>query len=41
VLAAALPAVLARRDLRSPGQSPVRTFADRLALTTAGLLSRA
>ena len=39
-LAAALPAVLARRDLRRPDRSGPRGLGDRLALTLAGLTGR-
>ena len=40
-LAAALPAVLARRDLRHPGRPDPRGLADRLAVTVAALAGRA
>ena len=40
-LAAMLPAVLARRDLRSPGVAAPRGSGDRLAVTTAAFLGRA
>ena len=40
-LAAALPAVLARRDLRRPGVVAARSTADRLAVTAAALSGRA
>ncbi len=40
-LAAALPAVLARRDLRHPGVAGLRALGDRLAVTAAALLGRA
>jgi phytoene synthase len=39
-LAAALPAVLARRDLRHPGNPAPRGLADRLAVTMAALSGR-
>ncbi len=39
-LAAALPAVLARRDLRRPGDSHPRGLGDRLAVTIAALSGR-
>ena len=39
-LAAALPAVLARRDLRHPGRSALRSGGDRFAVTMAALLGR-
>ena len=41
VLAAALPAVLARRDLRRPGVASLRALGDRLAVTMAAALGRA
>ena len=40
-LAAALPAVLARRDLRRPGTGSLRGIGDRLAVTAAAALGRA
>ena len=40
VIAAALPAVLARRDLRHPGQGARRGIADRIAVATAAMLGR-
>ena len=40
-LAAALPAILGRRDLRNPGKLTVRSAADRLAVTLAALRGRA
>ncbi|OJY65276.1 MAG: hypothetical protein BGP12_18945 [Rhodospirillales bacterium 70-18] len=40
VLAAALPAVLARRDLRHPGQTSPRGLGDRLAVLAAAVLGR-
>ncbi len=40
-LAAALPAVLARRDLRRPGTTHPRALADRLAVTAAAAFGRA
>jgi hypothetical protein len=39
-LAAALPAVLARRDLRRPTGSAPRGLADRIAVIFAGLTGR-
>ncbi len=39
-LAAALPAVLARRDLRRPADPAPRGFADRMAVTLAALTGR-
>ncbi len=40
-IAAALPAVLARRDLRrAPAFPPLRGLGDRLAVTVAGLAGR-
>jgi phytoene synthase len=41
VLAAALPAVLGRRDLRQPGVAALRGLGDRLAVTAAAALGRA
>lgn len=40
-LAAALPAVLARRDLRRPGEATPRALPDRLAVTAAAATGRA
>jgi phytoene synthase len=40
-LAAALPAVLARRDLRRPGVAALRGLGDRLAVTMSAALGRA
>jgi phytoene synthase len=40
LIAAALPAVLARRDLRHPGQMRPRALPDRLAVLAAAALSR-
>jgi phytoene synthase len=40
VLAAALPAVLARRDLRHPGEMAARGLGDRLAVLAAAALRR-
>ncbi len=40
VVAAALPAVLARRDLRHPGRSVPRGIADRAAVVAAAMLGR-
>jgi phytoene synthase len=41
IIAAALPAVLARRDLARQGQGELRGLGDRLAVTNAALLRRA
>lgn len=40
VVAAALPAVLARRDLRRPGRSAPRGIADRIAVAAAAMRGR-